>query len=145
MADTPITVTAASVFKSTGAVTETGISGATITAGQCVYKKASDGKFYLTDVDATAVGSNAEIDNLYGMSLCNSSAGQPITVQKAGKITHGGAAVAIGDILTCSATAGGWCVSTGLVETDYVTIVGVATTATVMYLMPYATGSQHPA
>ena len=54
-----ISITAANVVKGTGAQIETGIAAETITAGELVYKKASDSKFYLADGLAASVAANA--------------------------------------------------------------------------------------
>lgn len=123
-----VSITAGNVVKSTGSVIETGIAGEAITAGQTVYKKAADSQYYLADVDAEAVGDSAEIDNVYGIALNGGSADQPLTVQKSGTITIGGTVV-VGTVYVVSATAGGIAPWADLVSTDYVSIVGVATTA----------------
>jgi hypothetical protein len=72
MAD--ISITAASVVPSTNAVKRTGTAGATITAGQLVYKDASDSnKIKLADNDASAAAT------VVGIALNGASSGQPIT------------------------------------------------------------------
>jgi hypothetical protein len=134
MADTPISVTAASVKAGDGAQTKLGVAGETITAGQLVYKKTSDGRFYKTDVDVTAVAANAEIDNLYGVALNGASAGQPLTVVTSGEYYHGGAGVTAGAVYAASATTGSFCLASGLVSTDYLSILGYAKTSTIMVL-----------
>ena len=83
-----LSITAGNVVTVSG-TTEWGTAGATVTAGQTVYKKASDSKFYLADCDKTAHDGNAEIDNVYGIALNAASAGQPLCVQKTGTITIG--------------------------------------------------------
>lgn len=142
MAD--ITITAANVVASTGATTELGTAGETITAGQTVYKKASDSKFYLADVDATAVGANSEIDNVYGIALNGAAASQPLSVQKSGVISIGGTVV-VGMVYVQSATAGGIAPLADLVATDYVTVLGVALTASTVDMGIKITGVQKPA
>lgn len=131
MAD--ISITAGNVVTVTGTI-ESGTAGATITAGQTVYQKASDGKFYLADCDATAVGTNAEIDNVYGIALNGAAAGQPLTVQKTGTITIG-ATVTAGQTQWQSNVAGGitetWA---EIVSTDYITVIGHAISASVIKL-----------
>jgi hypothetical protein len=134
MADTPINVTAANVKAGDVAQTQLGIAGTTITAGQLVYKKTSDGRFYPTDVDVTAVAANPEIDNLFGVALNGASAGQPLTVIKSGEYYHGGAGVTAGAVYAASATAGGFCLASGLVSTDYLSILGYAKSSLIMVL-----------
>jgi hypothetical protein len=53
MAD--LTITAANVLASGQATKETGVAGATITAGQPVYKEAATGLFKLSDSNAAGV------------------------------------------------------------------------------------------
>ena len=126
MAD--ISITPANVVSVSGN-TEAGTAGETLTAGQTVYKKSSDSKFYKADCDATAVGAQTGIDDVYGIALNGASASQPVTVQKTGVITIGGT-VTIGSVQYQSNVAGGitetWA---DIASTDYVTIIGVATSA----------------
>jgi hypothetical protein len=145
-ADTPITVTPANVLSGTGAATEVGIAGEAITAGQTVYKKTLDGFFWKADADATAVGANAEIDNVYGISLTNSAAGQPITVQKSGDIICGGTVVP-GTMYVQSGTAGCFTAIANLTTAnlgDYVITIGMAITTSVIHMMVYRTGVALP-
>ena len=54
-----VSITAANVVPGADATTTYGTAGATITAEQTVYQKASDSEWYLADCDATAVAGNA--------------------------------------------------------------------------------------
>jgi len=144
MADTPITVSAAGVVKGSGAQTEAGTAGETITAGQVVYKKASDSKFYKCDCDATAHTSNGEVDNIYGIALNGAAASQPLTVQKSGEITMTGTTLVVGTVYVLSETAGSFQDVANLPSTSYVVIVGVGLTVTSMHLLPYTTGVAKP-
>lgn len=138
-----ISITAANVLTVSG-TTEWGTAGATVTAGQTVYKKASDSKFYLADCDKTAHDGNAEIDNVYGIALNAASASQPLCVQKTGTITIGGT-VTVGTIYTQSATAGGIAPWSELTTNDQVVIIGVGTTAAIITLNILTTGVAIPA
>ena len=121
MAD--ITVTAANVVPDSGYQYVDGTAGETITAGQALYLKSSDSKYYKADCnDATA-----ENRTLAGIALHGGSAGQPLRVMTAGTVTIG-ATVAVGTIYVLSATAGGIAPSTDLVSGWYTTIIGIATT-----------------
>lgn len=124
MAD--ITVTAASVIAGGDAVVEHGRAGATITAGQVVYKEASSGKFKLTDTNSAT----AEVKNAYGIALNGASDGQPLAVQKAGSITIGATVVA-GTAYYASETPGG-IQSAADVATEAVVLLGIATSASVI-------------
>lgn len=105
MAD--ISITAASVLASATASTTFGTGGATITAGQPVYRDTTDlddagqGKFKLSDANLAAA---ARID---GIALNGCSAGQPLKVALGDPdFAHGLAGRAAGDFIILSATAG---------------------------------------
>lgn len=125
MAD--LTVTAANVLAGTGATKENGTAGATITAGQVVYKDSSDGKFKLADCDSAT----AAVRSPYGVALNGASNGQPLTVQKSGPITIG-ATMTAGVAYYLSGTAGGICPVADLASGDYPTILGISSSTTVL-------------
>lgn len=126
MAD--ISITPGSVVAGTGATFEDGIAGATITAGQTVYKDASDSnKFKLYDADS----GTAAARTLYGIALNGASSGQPLRVHRGGLITIGGA-VLVGRVYVGSDTAGGIMPAADLEDGDYTTVVGVATTTGIL-------------
>jgi len=137
-----ITITAANVVKGTGAQIEAGIAGEAITAGKLVYKKASNSNFYLADALAASVAANAEIDNVYGVALNNAAASQPLTVQKVGQITIGGT-VAVGEIYALDIVAGQIIPESEIATTNYVTLVGVGISATIIQLSILVTGIAH--
>lgn len=126
MAD--ITVTAASVIAGGDATIEHGRAGATITAGQVVYKEASSGKFKLSDTNSAT----AEVKNAYGIALNGASDGQPLAVQKSGNITIG-ATVTAGTAYYASETPGGIQPAAD-VATEHVAFLGLATSTTVLKL-----------
>ena len=86
-----------------GAVTEDGLAGATITAGQAVYRD-SDGSYKLADAD----GASATIRTCRGIALNGAAAGQPLRVQKSGEITPG-ATLTAGVTYYLSGPPGGIC------------------------------------
>ena len=123
-----IAVTAANVASGTGAITESGTAGETITAGQLVYKLSSDGEFYLAQAD------DADTDAVYGIALNGASDGQPISVLTSGQITIGGTAVQ-GVIYVLDDAVAGAIVPWGDLtadDTDYLTIIGPGISATVI-------------
>jgi hypothetical protein len=135
MAD--LSITAASVVAGTNAVKENGVAGATVTAGQAVYKDASDsGKFKLADNDSAT----AAVRSFYGIALHGAANGQPLTVLKEGPITIG-ATTAIGVVYCLSSTAGGICPSADIATGDYNTIIGIGTSTTVIEVQPLAAGA----
>jgi hypothetical protein len=127
MAD--LTITAASVVPGSDAVTVTGTAGEALTAGQAVYKKAADSKWYKADCNSAT----AEIRVASGVVLTGSAAGQPVVVQKSGSITIG-ATVTAGVVYYLSGTAGGIRPVADNTTGDYPQTIGIATSATVLNL-----------
>ncbi|MEY9580961.1 hypothetical protein ABIE88_008537 [Bradyrhizobium diazoefficiens] len=125
---TDLVITAANVLPGTGAVTEDGLAGATITAGQAVYRD-TDGTYKLADAD----GASALIRTARGIALNGGSAGQPIRIQKSGEITIG-ATLTGGVTYYLSNTAGGICPLADVGTGEYFHIVGIAKSTTVMLM-----------
>jgi hypothetical protein len=127
MAD--ISITAANVVAGSDVLTERLTAGAALTAGQVIYKDASDSnKAKLTDVDSATVAAR-EAD---GIALNNCASGQPVVVAR----LDGGGLVTIGGTVTpgvayyASDTAGGICVFADLETSDWCTIIGIGYSAT---------------
>jgi hypothetical protein len=75
-----ISITAANVLPGAGAVTEDGLAGATITAGQVGYKR------HRRHLQARRRnGASAAIRTPRGIALNGASAGQPLRIQKQGR------------------------------------------------------------
>lgn len=123
-----ITITAANVVPSgTSYGTETGTAGATITAGQALYKDTGDSnKLKLADANSSSLTATVA-----GIALHAASSGQPITYQNSGSITIGGTVVA-GTIYVAGATAGEINPSSDLTTGWRTSIIGVATSASVI-------------
>lgn len=124
-----LSVTAANVVPGADAVIDRGTAGATVTAGQVVYKESSTGKFKLADNNSATT----EVRVPFGIALNGASAGQPIAVQKAGTITIG-ATLTAGVQYYLSGTAGGIAPVADLTTGMYPSTVGLATSTTVMKL-----------
>lgn len=123
MAD--LTITAANVVAGSNAVRDSGIAGATITAGQAVYLNTATNRWMLSDNDGTGTRT------VNGIALNGASANQPIAVMKGGDVTIG-ATLTAGTDYWLSATAGGICPRADLdVGMDTIQI-GVAKSATVL-------------
>lgn len=135
MAD--LSITATSVVKGTGAKTTGGIAGETLTAGQAVYKKASDGLIYKADNDA-----DTSTPTVIGIALHGAAVNQPIAYQTEGEITIG-ATVAVGETYVLSSTAGGICPEADANTGDKMTLIGFGKTAAILLLNIYATGITH--
>lgn len=126
MAD--LTITAASVLAGSGAKIERdGLAGATITAGQVVYKDAADNRFKLADNDSAT----AAVRSPYGIALNGAASGQPLAVLVSGPITIGATTV-VGTVYCLSSTAGAICPVDDIAAGDYNTIVGIGTSVTVI-------------
>lgn len=131
-----LSITPASVLPGSDAVVEHCTAGATITAGQALYLDSTTNTVKLADANGAAA-----LRSVYGIALNGGASGQPITVQKSGAITIGGTVVsgtvyvlgatAAGDIEAASALTTGW----------YTSIIGVATSASVIQLHIFNSGA----
>ena len=126
MAD--VTQTPASVVIGVGNVTATGTAGATIVAGDVLYKDLTDSsKLKLTDADAllTAV--------IAGIAVGGAAANQLVSYQHSGPINPGGTVVK-GTTYVASVTPGNIAPQADLVSGDFVSILGVAISTTEIQL-----------
>ncbi|MBB4235049.1 DUF2190 family protein [Rhizobium esperanzae] len=129
MAD--ITLTPASVVAGTGATTKTGTAGAAIAAGDFVYlDTATTGKWQLADSDAASAEARGQTGNI-GVALNSAAANQPIVVQTGGPVTLG-AVFTAGQTLYLSDTPGKLCPLADITGGDYYTIVGLASSTSVL-------------
>ena len=138
MAD--ITVTAANVAAASDAVVISETAGAAVTIGQVVYKDTDDTWKLAITTSTTTAGANG-----IGIALTQSAAdGQPIQVQIGGSINPGGT-LTVGEIYVVSTNAAGGIAPEGdNGSTDYVTVLGVASTASNLKLKPIVSGAQVP-
>ena len=132
MAD--LTITAANVTPGANATIDTGTAGATITAGQALYKDLTDSsKLKLADQDAAATAIAA------GISLHGAASGQPLDYIKSGTLNLVGA-VTIGRIYTVSSTAGGIASSTDVTSGKFVTTLGIGTATSALAVKIHSSG-----
>lgn len=125
MAD--LTITAANVVSGAGAVRESGLAGETITAGQAVYLDTSARKYMKADSNsATAAARQAR-----GIALHAASLNQPLAVQTSGDITIG-ATLTAGTAYYLSDTPGGICPLADVGSGEYVCLLGLAKSASVL-------------
>lgn len=125
MAD--LTITAANVVAGTGAAKEQGTAGATITAGQAVYRDESTLKYLLADANSgTAAAREAR-----GIALNGASDGQTLTILRSGPITIG-ASVTPGTDYYLSSNPGGICPRADIGAGEYVCLIGLATSSSVI-------------
>jgi hypothetical protein len=114
--------TAANVVPDDGFVYVDGVAGETLTAGMLVYLKSSDTRYWKAHCETSAATAVVA-----GVVLNGASAGQRVSVMTGGTVTIGDT-VGVGTIYILS-TAGLICPVTDLATSDYVTILGTATTA----------------
>jgi hypothetical protein len=129
-----ISISAASVLPGAGAVTEDGLAGATLTAGQIVYRD-TDNSYKLADCN----GASATIRTPRGVALNGASAGQPVRIQKQGEITIGGTLTA-GTSYYLSGTPGGLRPVADNTTGDYPSHIGISKSTTVLLLAIAASG-----
>lgn len=128
LAAADVTITAANVVPSSAAQKTSGVAGATIAAGQLVYRDASDSnKFKLTDADSATAAARV----VYGIAINSASAGQPLNVCTSDTaLAIGTHSQAVGTIIIMSDTAGGLMPAADVETGDYVTVVAIAKSAT---------------
>lgn len=132
---TDIAITAANVVAGSTATTETGVAGASITAGQVVYLDETTGKYGLADTDSAT----AAVRKPRGIALHAASENQPLKICKAGPITIGGT-VAAGVAYYLSGTAGGICPIADVATGDYPSIIGMGISTSVIQVDIQAPG-----
>lgn len=126
---TDLVITAASVIAGANAETETGAAGEAITAGQAVYRSSTTKKLMKADSN----GASAEIRTPIGIALNGGALDQPIKFQKSGNITIG-ATLTPGVAYYLSDTPGGICPVADIGTGEYVCLIGLATSTSVLAL-----------
>jgi hypothetical protein len=139
MADISVTQSAVKAANS-NTVKATGVAGEAIDIGKSVYLDPADGK--IKKAQATNATHTA---NLVGVSLTNAQGdGQPIVYATDGDVTFN-SALTVGQVYVASAAAaGGIAPVSDLGSTNYVGVLGVATSATNLKLKPIPTSAQKP-
>lgn len=134
MAD--VTVGTSAVFS--GAYTD-GIAGAAIDILETVYLDTSQTppKWELADADAEASSGTAGL----GIALNTAPENGHLRVAHAGTLTATGTTFTVGETYVVSTTAGGIAPLSDLASGDYVSILGVASAATVLDTICWATGT----
>lgn len=124
-----IVITAANVVAGSNAQKETGVAGATITAGQCVYRDEATMKYQLADANSATAAAR----QVRGIALHGAAANQPLTIQTAGDITIGGTLTA-GVAYYLSDTPGGIAPVADIGSGEYVCLLGLAESTTVLHV-----------
>lgn len=132
-----ITVTASAVLPNSNAVIDRdGTVGEAIDAGQVVYKAAATGKYGLADAN----GATTEIKTPVGIALNKAAAdGQPIAVLLSGDLTMN-AVLTAGARYYTSSTAGGIQPEADLGAGEYVALIGLAKSTTVLSVKIHVPG-----
>jgi len=124
---TDLVITAASVVAGSNAIKENGVAGETITAGQVVYRDSSTGSYKLADTDSAT----AESRTPRGIALNGAASGQPLAIIRSGDVTIG-ATILAGVAYYLSGTAGGICPVADVASGDYVALLGMGKSTTVL-------------
>lgn len=127
MAD--LTITAGNVVAGSNASITEGRLGEAVTAGQAVYLSSTSQKWMKADSNSVT----AEARHAIGIALNGGSTDQPIQIQKAGDITLG-AALTPGVAYYLSDTPGGICPVADVGTGEYVCLLGLAKSASVLGL-----------
>lgn len=132
-----LSITAANVAWVSGTKNNAYNAGAAITAGQAVYLDSATSTWKLADADASAATADC-----VGIALNTGVSGQPMTVQTDGTLTIG-ATMTLGEVYFLGTGAGGIIPAADLANPARTTIIGVATSTTVLTLRIYYSGVVH--
>lgn len=124
---TDIVITAANVIAGSNASVVQGTLGATVTAGQVLYKDDTDSHWKLADSNSATVAARTP----QGIALNGGSAGQPVRVHLSGDVTIG-AALTAGVAYYLSDTPGGICPVADVGTGEYSSIIGIAASTSVL-------------
>lgn len=122
-----ITLTPANVIAGANSTAVTGVAGETIAAGKAVYLSSTTKKWMLADSNSAT----AEARQAKGIALNGASLNQPVAVHKSGDITIGGTLTA-GQAVYLSDTPGGICPLADVGAGEYVCLLGLAKSTTVL-------------
>lgn len=126
---TDVSITASNVKPSVDAVLRRDwIAGESITAGQLVYRSASDYKIYKADCDSATAG----VRDCIGIAVTSSANGAPVVVCMEDPNLILGGTTTNGTIYILSATAGGIAPAADGTTNWYVTVVAVGKSSTVV-------------
>ncbi|MFN3549622.1 MAG: hypothetical protein ACK4U0_19215 [Mesorhizobium sp.] len=131
-----ISITAANVVPGSNATRESGTAGETITAGKVVYRASATGKYMLADSNSAT----AEARTPRGIALNGASNGQPLQILRSGEITIGGTLDPEAPAYYLSDTPGGICPVADIGNGEYICLIGLAKSATVLDIAIKATG-----
>lgn len=111
--------------------------GATIAAGETVYQDSTDSEYKLADSSAPATGDTK------GIAITPGGDGERGLIATGGDIVLVGTTMAVGAVYVQSATAGGIAPEADIASAEYVTVLGVASSATNLKIKLHSTGVAH--
>ncbi|OBQ72392.1 hypothetical protein [Mesorhizobium loti] len=126
---TDLVITATSVVAGANAITDSASAGEAIAAGKQIYLSSTTKKLMLADSNSATVEARKAI----GTALNGGALDQPIKYQKGGDLVFG-ATLTPGVPYFLSDTPGGVCPIADVGAGEYVCMVGIAKSATVMTL-----------
>lgn len=118
-------VTMGTIVQGANSVIETEVAGAALTAG-FVVRRGTDGKMEL------ALNDTSTNSNVYGIVLTDTDEDCECRVLRSGSITIGGTPLTAGVTYYLGDTAGRIGIRTDVTTGEYVVIIGVATTTSVL-------------
>ena len=130
-----LSITAASVQVASTVRLSRGVAGASIAAGDALYIDTSD-----SNKLKLAIATSAAASVFAGIATHAALSGQPVQYIPAGAITIG-ATLTIGTVYVVSATAGKICPVADLVAGNYLTIIGMPSTTSILQVYPKASGT----
>lgn len=130
-----LVITPANVVSSANAAIVHGTAGAALLAGQTAYRDPTTKKYLLVDADSATEAARST----KGFVLNGAGVDQPVAIHTDGDLTVG-AVLTKGTIYVQSDTAGGVMPAADLETGDYVTILGVAKSTTVLAVKINASG-----
>ena len=135
MAD--LILTASSVIAQAGATIDEGIAGESVSQGQALYQDASDSNS-LKGAQHDDTQASAEFK---GIALNAAADGQPVKYVSKGPVSLG-AVLTAGAVYAVGAAPGGIAPVADPGTADYMTVIGVATSASVLNVDPIISGVQ---
>lgn len=130
-----LVITATAVLKGSNAVTKEGTAGATIQAGQAVYKSSTTNTILLADSNSAT----AEARTADGIALNGGATGQPIEYQTSGDLTMN-AVLTANTAYFLSDSPGGICPIADVGAGEYLQLLGIAKSTTVLMVLLATTG-----
>ncbi len=132
---TDLSITATAIIPGSNAVTKRGSAGETIAAGKAVYKSSTTNLVMLADSNSAT----AEARTADGIALNGGATGQPIEYQTSGDLTTN-AVLTANTAYFMSDTPGGICPIADVGSGEYLQLLGIAKSTTVLMVLLATTG-----